>query len=211
MPKQSEPSATLGFEQKLWQAADLLRSNMDPAEYKHVVLGLIFLKYISDAFEAQRDKLQTQVKEPKSEYYVEDPTRRSGELEALLEDRDEYVADNVFWVPREARWEHIQGSAKQPTIGKLVDDVMDAIEQENTTLKGVLPKNYARPGVDVQSLGKLIDLISSIGLGSAEHQARDTLGRVYEYFLSRFASAEGKGGGEAVQKARRPPPAQGCV
>jgi type I restriction enzyme M protein len=196
MPKQPDQSATLGFEQKLWEAADLLRSNMDPAEYKHVVLGLIFLKYISDAFEAQGDKFQTLVKEPKSEYYVSDPSNRAGELEALLEDRDEYVADNVFWVPREARWEHIQASAKQPTIGKLVDAAMDAIERENTSLKGVLPKNYARPGVDVLSLGKLIDLISGIGLGSAEHQARDTLGRVYEYFLSRFASAEGKGGGE---------------
>jgi type I restriction enzyme M protein len=196
MSKQSEQSAALGFEQKLWEAADLLRSNMDPAEYKHVVLGLIFLKYISDAFEAHRDRLQTLVKEPKSEYYIREEARRATELEGLLEDRDEYVADNVFWVPPEARWDRLQGSAKQPTIGKLVDSAMDAIERENSSLKGVLPKIYARPGVDVQSLGKLIDLISGIGLGSAEHQARDTLGRVYEYFLSRFASAEGKGGGE---------------
>ena len=113
-----------------------------------------------------------------------------------MEDRDEYVADNVFWVPREARWESIQADAKQPTIGKTIDDAMEAIEHENPTLKGVLPKIYGLPGLDKQSLGKLIDLIGGIGLGSAEHQARDTLGRVYEYFLSRFASAEGKGGGE---------------
>ncbi len=196
MAKESKSSVDLGFEQKLWEAADLLRSNMDPAEYKHVVLGLIFLKYISDAFEAQRGKLQTLVKEPKSEYYVEGSKERVHELEALLEDRDEYVADNVFWVPREARWEGIQANAKQPTIGKVVDDAMEAIEHENTTLKGVLPKIYGLPGLDKQGLGKLIDLIGGIGLGSAEHQARDTLGAVYEYFLSRFASAEGKGGGE---------------
>lgn len=188
--------ATLGFESQLWAAADLLRSNMDPAEYKHVVLGLIFLKYISDAFEDRRHKLNLMVCEPTSDYYVDDPNERDGELAALLEDRDEYVSENVFWVPTKARWSHIQGNAKQPTIGKIIDSAMDLIEAENAPLKGALPKNYAMPGLDKQSLGKLIDLVSKIGLGSEEHRAKDTLGRVYEYFLSRFASAEGKGGGE---------------
>ena len=185
----NERNGNLGFEAKLWSAADLLRSNMDPAEYKHVVLGLLFLKYISDAFEERREWLRTAVSDKNSDYHGEDP-------EDLLEDRDEYAAENVFWVPLEARWEKLQANATQPTIGKLVDDAMDAIERENQTLKGVLPKIYAMPGLDKQNLGKLIDLVSGICLGSAEHRAKDTLGRVYEYFLARFASAEGKGGGE---------------
>jgi len=191
-----QANVSLGFEAKLWEAADLLRSNMDPAEYKHVVLGLIFLKYISDAFEDRRMRLAEQVSEPESEYYVLDPNERAEEVAALQEDRDEYTAENVFWVPPEARWSNIQANAQQPTIGKLIDDAMEALERENTTLRGVLPVIYAMPDLDRQSLGKLIDLISTIGLGSEEHRAKDTLGRVYEYFLSRFASAEGKGGGE---------------
>lgn len=193
----SEPNkAGLGFEARLWEAADLMRNNMDPAEYKHVVLGLLFLKYISDAFEERREILTREVADPKSDYFIEDEEGRADDLVELLEDRDEYTAENVFWVPKEARWSAIQGQAKLPTIGKKVDDAMDAIEQANPALKGALPKIYALPSLDKQRLGELIDLISGIGLGTKEHQAKDTLGRVYEYFLSRFASAEGKGGGE---------------
>lgn len=186
----------LGFEEKLWQAADLLRNNMDPAEYKHVVLGLLFLKYIEDAFEERRQALADAVGNPDSEYYIADPAKRVQDLEGLLEDRDEYTAENVFWVPQAARWSHIRAQAKLPSIGRILDDAMDAIERENDRLLGVLPKIYAMPNLDKESLGKLIDLISSIGLGTAEHRDKDTLGRVYEYFLSKFASAEGKGGGE---------------
>jgi type I restriction enzyme M protein len=171
--------ATLGFETKLWQAADKLRSNMDAAEYKHVVLGLIFLKYISDAFEEHHKKLVTE--------------KKSG---ADPEDPDEYRAYNIFWVPKEARWSYLQASAKQPTIGKIVDDAMVAIERDNKTLKGVLPKDYARPALDKQRLGELIDLVSTIGLGDRENRSKDILGRVYEYFLGQFASAEGKKGGQ---------------
>ena len=192
MAKNDTKNASLGFETKLWEAADLLRNNMDPAEYKHVVLGLIFLKYISDAFEERRENLGTMVREPSSEYYA----GTEAEREEIVEDRDEYTAENIFWVPIDARWSSIRAQAKQPEIGKILDDAMDAIERDNPTLKGVLPKIYALPNLDKTILGKLVDLISGIGLGTAEHQARDTLGRVYEYFLSRFASAEGKGGGE---------------
>ena len=190
-----ERTGSLGFEDKLWTAADLLRNNMDPAEYKHVVLGLLFLKYIEDAFEERRANLYAAVADPKSDYFVTEADREV-ELESLLDDRDEYSAENVFWVPEPARWSHIQAQAKQATIGKTIDDAMDAIERENPALKGVLPKVYALPNLDKESLGKLIDLVSGIGLGTKEHQDKDTLGRVYEYFLSRFASAEGRGGGE---------------
>ncbi len=196
MAKNDNRTGSLGFESKLWDAADLLRSNMDPAEYKHVVLGLIFLKYIEDAFEARKLVLTNMVCEPVGEYYVEGHEAQQLELTELLEDRDEFVSENVFWVPPEARWSHIRAHAKQPDIGKIIDNAMDAIERENLVLKGVLPKIYAMPGLNKHNLGKIIDLISGIGLGSAEHQAKDTLGRVYEYFLSRFASSEGKGGGE---------------
>ncbi|MCR4418893.1 MAG: class I SAM-dependent DNA methyltransferase [Clostridia bacterium] len=150
---------------------------MDAAEYKHVVLGLIFLKYISDAFEEHYAKLQT-------EPYA-DP-----------EDPDEYRAVNIFWVPLEARWSHLKANAKQPNIGQLVDEAMIAIERDNPSLKGVLPKEYARPNLDKMRLGQLIDLISSIGLGGSENRSKDILGRVYEYFLQQFASAEGKKGGQ---------------
>jgi type I restriction enzyme M protein len=169
----------LGLEAQLWAAADALRNNMDAAEYKHVVLGLIFLKYISDAFEAKHAELEQQKKQGA------DP-----------EDRDEYRAASIFWVPKEARWQHLKASAPQPTIGTIVDDAMAAIERDNPSLKGVLPKDYARPGLDKQRLGQIINLVSDIALGRAADRARDTLGRVYEYFLSRFASAEGKSGGQ---------------
>jgi len=172
-------SANLGFEAKLWAAADALRNNMDAAEYKHVVLGLIFLKYISDAFEAKHSELKAQ--------------RSQG---ADPEDRDEYRAASIFWVPKEARWSRLKANAPQPAIGTLVDDAMAGIERDNPTLKGVLPKEYARPGLDKQRLGQIINLVSDIALGSAADRARDTLGRVYEYFLARFASAEGKSGGQ---------------
>jgi type I restriction enzyme M protein len=169
--------AALGFEAELFKAADKLRGNMEPSDYKHVVLGLIFLKYISDAFEARHQAL-----------LAEDP--------AAAEDRDEYLADNVFWVPREARWSHLQANAKQPAIGTLIDDAMRAIEKENESLKGVLPKDYARPALNKVMLGELIDLISGIALGEEGGRSKDVLGRVYEYFLGQFAGAEGKRGGE---------------
>lgn len=191
-----ERTGSLGFESKLWDAADLLRNNMDPAEYKHVVLGLLFLKYIEDAFEERREELRGAVSDPDSEYFEETEAAREDALGELLEDRDEYTAENVFWVPEKARWSHLQAEAKQPTIGKTLDDAMDLIERENPRLKNVLPKVYALPGLDKHNLGQLIDLVSGIGLGTKEHRDKDTLGRVYEYFLSRFASAEGRGGGE---------------
>jgi type I restriction enzyme M protein len=168
---------------------------MDPAEYKHVVLGLLFLKYIEDAFDERRDELRAAVADADSDYYVAEATREA-ELTTLLEDRDEYTAENVFWVPAPARWSHIQAQATQPSIGKTIDDAMDAIERANPALKGVLPKIFALPGLDKYSLGKLINLFSGIGLGTKAQQNTDTLGRIYEYFLSKFASAEGKGGGE---------------
>ncbi len=173
-------SANIGFEEKLWAAADKMRNNMDPAEYKHVVLGLIFLKYISDSFEEVAKKIKDD-----PEYY-----------EGQEEDRDAYLAENVFWVPQEARWEHIKNNAKKPEIGKIIDDAMISIEKDNSSLKGVLSKNYARQELDKTRLGELIDLVSTITLGDNESKSKDILGRVYEYFLGRFAGAEGKGGGE---------------
>ncbi len=175
-PKKNASGTTPDFEQKLWAAADKMRGHMDPAEYKHIALGLIFLKYISDAFEEKYTIIKAEGGNP--------------------EDRDEYLADNIFWVPSKARWSLIQGQAKSPTIGKVIDDAMHALEIENTDLKGVLPQNYARQGLDKQRLGELIDLISSIGMGDSANRSKDILGQAYEYFLNRFASAEGKGGGE---------------
>ena len=174
-PKKSESSAAnLGFEAKLWLAADKLRNNMDAAEYKHVVLGLIFLKYISDTFEEQRAKLVA----GKGEYAGANP-----------EDKDEYRAENVFWVPKEARWPYLQANAKQPTIGKIVDDAMVAIERDNVRLKGVLPKDYARPALDKHRLGELIYLIGAVELGE---RAQDIVGRLCEYFLTAFGPSEGR-------------------
>ena len=171
--------ATTGYEAELWQMADTLRGSMDAAEYKHVVLGLIFLKYISDVFEERHARLEGEKKQGA------DP-----------EDSDEYRAENIFWVPPEARWTHLKAQAKQPTIGQLVDDAMAGIERDNPALNNVLPKDYARPALDKQRLGQLIDLISNIKVGDEEARSKDVLGRVYEYFLSQFASAEGKKGGE---------------
>jgi type I restriction enzyme M protein len=171
----------------LWQIADKLRGSIDAAEYKHVVLGLIFLKYISDAFEARRAKLAQE---------LEADGITGKEAETLLESRDEYTAENVFWVPQEARWANIQSHAKQPDIAKRIDDALFAIERDNQKLKGKLPRDYARRGIASERLGGLIDQIGSIAIGTDEARAKDILGRVYEYFLGKFAAAEGKLGGE---------------
>lgn len=171
----------LELEKTLWQAADKLRNNMDAAEYKHVVLGLIFLKYISDAFEELFLKLEAE----------------KAQTGADPEDKDEYTAERVFYVPPQARWKWLQGRAKLPTIGKDIDDAMDAIEKDNPTLKGVLPKDYARPALDKQRLGEIIDLIGSITLSrNGNNKGKDILGDVYMYFLGQFADAEGKKGGQ---------------
>ena len=174
---ENNSGADLGFEAQLWAAADKLRGNMEPSDYKHVALGLIFLKYISDAFEAKRAALLTEE--------LADP-----------EDPEEYLAENVFWVPKAARWSHLQARAKQTTIGKDIDNAMLAIEARNASLKGVLPKDYARPSLNKVMLGELIDLVSGIGMAEEADRSRDILGRVYEYFLGSFAGAEGKRGGE---------------
>ncbi len=224
----AQSTATIGFEAKLWLAADKLRNNMDAAEYKHVVLGLIFLKYISDTFEEHRAKLLA----GEGDYAganAEDPDEPSGARQPAAGSpkgqrggAEQYKAENVFWVPADARWPHLQGSAKLSTIGKSVDDAMVAIERDNPRLKGVLPKDYARPGLDKHRLGELIDVIATIELtaaseGEKAHRSVDLLGRVYDwsgatktaagspkgerggahqYFLTRFASAEGKNGGQ---------------
>ena len=182
MPKQPKVEKEEPLEKKLWKAADKLRKNMDAAEYKHIVLGLIFLKYISDAFEELYGKL----KAGEGEYEGADP-----------EDKNEYIAEKVFYVPPASRWKHIQDNATQPTIGKIVDDAMDAIEKDNpASLRGVLPKVFAQEKLDKASLGGLINLVSSAVLGTKEAQSKDILGRVFEYFLGEFALAEGKKGGQ---------------
>ena len=174
-----QQGAITGYEAELWAMADALRGSMDASEYKHVVLGLIFLKYISDAFEERHAQLTAEQSEGA------DP-----------EDPDEYRAVNVFWVPPEARWAGLQDAARQSDIGELLDDAMDAIEHDNPALAGVLPKDYARPELDKVRLGQLIDMVGDIRVGDAEARSKDVLGRVYEYFLSQFADAEGKRGGE---------------
>lgn len=196
-PPAAGNGSDLTIERELFAAADKLRSNMDAAEYKHVVLGLIFLKYISDAFEEHHDALKVAVDNPKSEYYLKPDVRERGaQVEDLLEDRDEYTSENIFWVPKEARWTFLRAKARDPLIGKILDDAMVAIERDNPSLKGVLPKDYARPGLDKSRLGDLIDLFANVGLGGKEARSKDILGRVYEYFLSEFASQEGKKGGQ---------------
>ena len=170
-------NGTGGFEAKLFLAADKLRKNLEPSDYKHVVLGLIFLRHVSQSFEARYEELLAE------------------DLDAV-EDPDEYTAENVFWVPKEARWSHLRTNAKLPSIGKLIDKAMSTIEAANPALKGVLPKDYSRPALDKVMLGELIDLISGIPLHEDRTRARDLLGRVYEYFLGGFAGSEGKRGGE---------------
>ena len=165
--------ANLGFEDKLWMAADKLRGTMDSAEYKHVVLGLIFLKYISDSFLEKYEAMQAEE--------FADP-----------EDQDEYLVDNVFWVPTEARWRFLQGKAKDPKIGQLIDEAMTAIEWDNKSLKGVLPKDYARPALDKSRLGELIDLIATIGLGDSESKKKDILGVFMNTFLPSLLKKKGK-------------------
>lgn len=169
-------TANIGFEEDLWLMADKLRGSMDSSEYKHVVLGLLFIKYVSDAFEEKHSELLA------DEW-------------ADAEDKDEYLAENIFWVPKEARWTFIKENAKKPEIGQIIDNAMIAVEKENESLRGVLPKDYARPALDKTRLGETIDLFS-FKVGDKESRSQDVLGRVYEYFLSKFASAEGKGGGE---------------
>jgi len=180
MAKEKQQNAE-PLEKQLWKAADKLRKNIDAAEYKHIVLGLIFLKYISDSFEQHYAKL----KAGEGEYAGADP-----------EDKDEYSAENVFFVPQDARWSYLQSNARQPEIGKMVDAAMDAIEKENPSLKGVLPKVFARDNLDPASLGQLIDLVGNIALGDAKSRSADVLGHVFEYFLGEFALAEGKQGGQ---------------
>lgn len=179
MAKAKKQQTEEPLEKKLWKAADKLRKNMDAAEYKHVVLGLIFLKYISDAFEELYQKLIGEVKEG-----------------ANPEDKNEYTAEKVFYVPPSARWKWLQGRAKLPSIGKDIDDAMEAIEKDNTSLRGVLPKVYAQEKLDKQNLGGLVDLISTATLGTKEAQSKDLLGKVFEYFLGEFALAEGRKGGQ---------------
>jgi len=168
----------LGIEAELFRLADRLRGSMEPSDYKHVVLGLIFLKHISDSFETKRAEL----------------LEKRGE--AAAEDRDRYTAENIFWVPKSARWSHLQANARQTTIGRMIDDAMVEIERVNPRLKGVLPKDFARPALSAVRLGELIDMIGDIALDDDRDSARDLLGRIYEYFLSQFAGSEGRRGGE---------------
>jgi type I restriction enzyme M protein len=178
----------------LWATADKLRANMDAAEYKHLVLGLIFVKYISDTFAARRADLTKRLTNPADEYFYHEAG--PGDIEAELEDRDYYKEVNAFWVPESARWEALRAAAKQPDIGKRIDDALTQIEQENPKLKGILDKRYARAQLPDGKLGELVDLVSTIGFGDNPSTARDILGQVYEYFLGMFASAEGKRGGQ---------------
>ncbi len=176
----------------LWSTADKLRANMDAAEYKHLVLGLIFVKYISDTFAARRCELERRFNDPSDEYYLDESELIPDELE----DRDYYTSVNVFWVPETARWEHLRAAAKQADIGKRIDDALAIIEVENPKLKNILDKRYARAQLPDGKLGELVDVVSTIGFGEDASNARDVLGQVYEYFLGQFASAEGKKGGQ---------------
>jgi type I restriction enzyme M protein len=189
--KKNVPAKSL--EATLWEAADKMRGNLEAAEYKHVVLGLVFLKYVTDAFEARHQWLETATTDvTNSDYYVPNAAKRRDIVEA----RDEYASENVFWVPGEARWKYLQDRAKQPEIGVLIDGAMDLVEKENPTLRGVLPKTYARAEIDKRLLGELVDLIGTIGFTKIDHGSDDVLGRVYEYFLGKFASSEGRNAGE---------------
>lgn len=183
----SAPNSDLDYADVLWKSADALRGQVDAAEYKHVVLGLLFLKYISDSFEAQQEKLKAE---------LEADGIPADQMESLLENRDEYTAENVFWVPPEARWANIQNQAARADVAVLIDDAIMAVERDNESLKGKLSRDYARRGIEPQKMKGLIDLIANIGFKDDHGKARDMLGRVYEYFLGKFAQAEGKLGGE---------------
>jgi type I restriction enzyme M protein len=180
------------LETTLWEAADKLRGNLEASEYKHVVLGLVFLKYVSDAFEARRAAIAASLDDPNSDDYIKDAERRN----RILESKDEYASESVFWVAPSARWSTIQEKAKQPDIGVIIDSAMDSIESENASLRGVLPKTFGRADVDKRLLGELVDLIGGLGFTEVDHGADDVLGRVYEYFLGKFAATEGRGAGE---------------
>ena len=183
---------TNGIQKTLWAAADKLRSNMDAAEYKHIVLGLIFLKYVSDAFAERRSELDRRFADPADDYFIEDKVLRADDLE----ERDYYTEANVLWVPESARWECIRDQAKLSNLGKIIDDALVAIEDENPRLKGILDKRFARTQLEPGKLGELVDLISTIGFTDPQDKAKDVLGQVYEYFLGQFANAEGKKGGQ---------------
>lgn len=191
----SATSSTLqDLEKTLWATADKMRANMDPAEYKHIVLGLIFLKYISDSFAGRRAELERKFADAGDDYYL--GSDDADLLAEELEERDYYKEVNVFWVPEDARWESIRANAKQVDIGKRIDEALAAIEAENSQLKNILDKRYARAQLPDGKLGELVDMISIIGFSSDANKARDLLGQVYEYFLGQFASAEGKRGGQ---------------
>lgn len=190
-PRQSK-TGELGLEASLWEAANRLRSSMDPSEYKHVVLGLVFLKYVSDNFEKRREEAALNMADPTSDMYLPDESVR----ERFLDDRDLYTSVGAFWIPAGHRWTDLMHSAKREDIGVRVDDAMDAIEKENPSLKGVLPKNYASKDLAPDKLGGLIDMFSNEDLAAAEHEDQDVLGRVYEYFLAQFGSGADQSGGE---------------
>lgn len=192
MAPRGTKTASLGLEDALWASANQLRSSMDAAEYKHVVLGLLFLKYVSDKFDAQRAHLEALTNDESSDYFM--PTEAA--RQTVLEDRDEYTAAGVFWIPEGHRWSDLRKAAKRPNIGGRIDAAMEAVEKENPSLKGVLPKNFNRRELTPTTLGGLIDTFSRDDLAAAEHEGMDVLGRVYEYFLAQFASNEGKNGGE---------------
>lgn len=191
-PRTAKTKPVKSLEATLWEAADKLRGNLEAAEYKHVVLGLVFLKYVSDAFTKRRLEIEAAIGDPESEDYIPNEERRK----KILETRDEYTGQNVFWVPEAARWEWLLSNAKQPEIGQLLDRAMDLVEAENQILKGVLPRNYGRPDLDKRLLGELVDLIGSIGFTDVDHGSDDVLGKVYEYFLGKFAGQEGRNAGE---------------
>jgi type I restriction enzyme M protein len=191
-PRQRKPEQEKSLEATLWEAADRLRSRVDAAEYKHVVLGLIFLKYVSDVFAKRRDALERLVDDQDSDYFM--PTEAA--KATVLEDRDEYTSEGVFWIPEGRRWDDLRKAAKQTDIGERIDAAMDAVEKENPSLRGVLPKRYARRELTPAMLGGLTDTFSRKDLAGEEHKGLDVLGRVYEYFLGKFATAEGKLGGE---------------